>query len=425
MKQGSAMHQQQLLRAFPLYGFHWRMKDEWVSADLDATPVQPVMQAIWRDYFLPAHPNVVRFHIDIMAYWAKPANEQQTEANAMVINRLINLCRYARASDVRLISIFAGSHRYRPGKERQFPVNVAAFVQDFLRQLQRLGETELYEQIAIWQVEDEMNHPIRHAGWAQGVYTAMLLTACENIRVVEQRETSPCHAPRMVIFPADLMFFKDFVLRPWHYVPAMLRYRFYDFTPPGDLKAFVNSEAVDIIGVDLYPGLYSPLATTETFLKLVRHLCQTYGLGTCYNKHILVAEAGYPTLPNGYGRERNQLRFYQKMMTGLSDYHWRGGGREQGFLGLIWYCFNDQKIRLILWPPQEWRFGAVKTVPPNEWYATYPSEPKLVWYWLRDNVVPFSEKEEVVAKEGDDYPGSPWRRTPEHGSGYLGSVVRT
>lgn len=414
-----------LLKSFPFYGFHWRMKDEWVSADLDATPVQPVMQAIWRDYFLPTHPNVVRFHIDIMAYWTRPANQQQAEAKAMAINRLINLCRYAGASGVRLIPIFAGSYRYRPGKEQQFPIKVAAFVQDFLRELQRLGETELYKHIAIWQVEDEMNHPIRHFGWAGEVYTTMLLTACENVRTVELKEYAPYHAPRMVIFPADLMFLKDFVFRPWRYVPAMLRHRFYNFVPPGDLQAFVNSEAVDVIGVDLYPGLYAPLATTETFLRLVRYLCQTYGLGTRYNKHILVAEAGYPTWPSGHGREKKQLRFYQKMMTGLSDYYWRGGGRERGFLGLIWYCFNDQKIRPILWPPQEWRFGVVKTVPPNEWFATYPSEPKLAWYWLRDNVVSYSERKGEHVEEGAHCSGSPRRWTPEHGPGHFRSLVRT
>jgi len=413
------MHQQQLLRAFPLYGFHWRMKDEWVSADLDASPVQPVMQAIWRDYFLPTHPNVVRFHIDIMAYWAKPTNRQQAEANAMVITRLVNLAHYARASGVRLIPIFAGSHRYRSGKEQQFPIKVAAFVRDFLRELRRLGESELYKQIAIWQVEDEMNHPIRHAGWAEEVYTTMLLTACENIRTGEQRQAAPYHVPRMVIFPADLMFFKDFVFRPWRYVPAMLRYRFYDFAPPRDLEAFVNSEAVDIIGVDLYPGLYAPLATTDTFLWLVEHLCRAYGLGTRCNKRILVAEAGYPTWPSGHAREQKQLRFYQKMMMGLSDYYWRGGGRERGFLGLIWYCFNDQKIRPILWPPQEWRFGIVKTVPPNEWFATYPSEPKLVWYWLHDHVIPYNERKKDLVEESTHCSGSSRRRTPEHGPSHF------
>lgn len=419
MKQGSAIHQQQLLQAFPLYGFHWRMKDDWVSTNLDVSPVQPVMQAIWQDYFLPTHPNVVRFHIDIMAYCAKPANQQQTEANAVVINRLINLCRYARTSGVRLMPIFAGSRRHRPGKERQFPVKVAAFVRDLLCQLRRLGQSGLYKQIAIWQVEDEMNHPIRHAGWAEEVYTSMLLTACENIRTVEQGLAAPYHAPKMVIFPADLMFLRDFVFRPWHYVPTMLRHRFYNFAPPDDLEAFVNSGAVDIIGVDLYPGLYSPLATTETFLGLVTHLCQTYGPDTCYKKHILVAEAGYPTFPSGYGRERKQLRFYQKMMTGLSDYYWRGGGREQGFLGLIWYCFNDQKIRPILWPPQEWRFGIVKTIPPNEWFATYPSEPKLVWYWLHDHVMPYNERKKDLVEESAHCSGSSRRRAPEHGPSHF------
>jgi hypothetical protein len=34
----------------------------------------------------------------------------------------------------------------------------------------------------------------------------------------------------------------------------------------------------------------------------------------------------------------------------------------------------------------------VKTVPPNEWFATYPSGPKLAWYWLRDYVHGYFEE---------------------------------
>ena len=400
--------------AFPLYGFHWRIKDDWVNGDLNGAAVQPVMDAIWQDYFLPTHSNIVRFHINTMAYWEAPVGQQQNEHNTVMVNRVINLARFASASKVRLIPIFAGSGRYSRGKEERFPAKVAAFVHDLLRSLNDLDETELYQQVAVWQLEDEMNHPIRHAGWSERVYTTMLLTACRDIRAAEQRYAIPYHAPRMVIFPADMMYFKDLVRMPLNYIPTMLKRRFYDFAPPGDLEAFVNSESVDIIGVDLYPGLYSPLATPETFLELVRHLCETYGPGTSYDKRILVAEVGYATLPSSYNKERKQLQFYQTMMTRLWNYYEYGGGRAQGFLGLVWYCFNDQKIRPILWPPQEWRFGAVKTIPPNEWYATYPSEPKLVWYWLCDHVVPFNEKDKALVKEGDDRSGSPWRRTPEH-----------
>jgi hypothetical protein len=299
------------------------------------------------------------------------------------------LCRFARVSDIKLIPIFAGSNRYRSGKEKLFPLKVALFMNDLLDVLHRLSESHLYDQIAIWQVEDEMNHPIRHLGWAEDVYTRMLLAACDQIRTAELGWAPKHHVPRMVIFPADLVFLKALVLRPWRYIPAMLRQHFYEFTPPGDLDDFVNSDSVDVIGVDLYPGLYAPLATTDTFLNLIAYMCRTYGLGTHYSKSILISEAGCPTWPSGHRREQKQLRFYQRMLMGLSDFYWCGGGREQGFLGLVWYCFNDQKIKPTLWPPQEWRFGVVKTVPPNEWYATYPSEPKLVWYWLRDHVSPY------------------------------------
>jgi len=192
----------------------------------------------------------------------------------------------------------------------------------------------------------------------------------------------------MVIFPADMVFFKDFLFRPWRYVPVMLREGFYQFRPPEDLSAFVCSDAVDVIGVDMYPGLYAPLATVQSFIRLVQHMCQTYGTQSPYRKRILVAEAGCPTWPSGPSREKTQLRFYQELLTGLSQYFWCNGGREQGLVGLVWYCFNDQRIKPVLWPPQEWRFGIVKTIPHNEWFATYPAEPKMAWYWLRDSVTP-------------------------------------
>jgi hypothetical protein len=385
------LHQNQSIPAFPLYGFHWRMKDEWISTDLDAAPVQPLMAAIWRDYLLPLQVNVIRFHIDVYAYHEQPSGKEQADGNAMIVNRLVSLCHFAKENDFKLIPILAGSGRYRSGKECQYPIKAARLIADLLDQLYRIGEPWLYGQVAIWQLEDEMNHFIRHAGWSETVYTEMLLIAGENIRNMEVANGTTYNAPRMVIFPADMMFFKDFLFRPWRYLLPMLRHGFYDFQPPNDLQAFAHSSAIDVIGVDMYPGLYAPLATTATFLRLVNYLGETYGLKTSYGKRILVAEAGCPTWPSGRRREELQLRFYQQMMAGLSNYCWSGGGLEQGFLGIVWYCFNDQKIKPVLWPPQEWRFGIVKTVPPNEWFATYPSEPKTVWYWLRDHVVPFGE----------------------------------
>jgi hypothetical protein len=57
----------------------------------------------------------------------------------------------------------------------------------------------------------------------------MLLTAYENISNVEKRLATSDQLPRMVSFPGNLMFFKDFVFRSWHYILAMPKHRFYMF----------------------------------------------------------------------------------------------------------------------------------------------------------------------------------------------------
>ena len=361
-----------------VYGFHWRMRDAWISTDpaFEAAPVAQTMLSIWNQYLAPLATNAIRFHINIYA-------SQQVTGCDPSITRLISLCRFAQAQNIRLIPIFAGSGKFSSGKEREFGPKVEHFVGGFLDRLVQAGLSHLYARIAAWQIEDEMNHFIRHAGWAENVYTEMLIDAAQRVRRAERQQGAVQCADRMVIFPADMMFFKAFLKRPWQYVPAMLRQQRFDYTVPGDLTAFVACPDIEIIGVDMYPGLYAPLATVDTFLWLVRRLCAEYGAATRYGKKILVAEAGCPTWPSSRRREERQLRFFQDLLCSLTSFD-RTGGRESGFLGLLWYCFNDQHIKFMLWPPQEWRFGVVKTVPGNEWFATNPSDPKLVWYWLRD-----------------------------------------
>jgi hypothetical protein len=358
------------------------MNDNWIGRHLKALEIDPIMQSIWLEYLIPTRTNTIRFHVDIMAYPDNPLKLRNPEEFPNSLKRLINLARFAKKTDVKLLPIFAGTWKYQNGKEKQFINRTKAFVEDWINCLEILNETDLYRQVVAWQFEDEMNHFIRHAGWKEKIYTEMLLETCESVRYVEKKYFVPVSVPRMVIFPADMMFFKDFLYRPLLYIPSMIKGEYYNYELPDDFMAFVSSDVIDMIGVDMYPGLYAPLATTGTFVKLIKDLCKNFGLQSLYHKQFIVAEAGYPTWPGGIRQEYKQNAFYRSVLSDLWDYYANGLGEQQGFLGVLWYCLNDQKIRPILWPPMEWRFGVLKTIPRNEWFATYPSDPKQVWYSL-------------------------------------------
>lgn len=370
----------------PIHGFHWRIDDAWLLPEIGPQFVEPTFDCIWQAYFQPLPVNVVRFHVNIMAYDLWPTTEAARRQNAVLVNRLVNFCRYADVADVWLMPMLMGTGRYRQGKEQEFPTKVYCFLQNFIRTLKRHGLERLYSRLAFYQIEDEMNHPTRHALWPVEVFTRMLLKAGREVRRAEQDEGMTSHVPLVVIFSADWMFVKDIFRRPWQYVGMIRSQRPYAFRPPPDLQAFLEDDVIEVIGVDSFPGIYCPFTRFEFAGHLVRHLCECYGLHSAYRKRWMVTETGYATAHIGHQGETNQLRFYQTVFRDLSDYYWQGGGREAGFLGLMWYCFNDKRLRPVLYPWQEYRFGVIEPIPRTSWFATYPARPKPAWRWLCDGV---------------------------------------
>lgn len=393
------------LPSFPYYGFHWRINDKWLDTQPNGDIVDPLFVRIWETYLRPTHSNLVRFHIDVMA-WEVGTDSQYLRCNARMVERVANFCRFAVQQQVKIVPMLMGSGRYSPGKEWQFGAKLRGFLHAFIKHLQVSGQEALYHQIALFQIEDEMNHPVRHARWSESTYVKMLIDGCRAVRETETITGLHDRVPTMVIFPSDLMFVYDLLHRPTEYLSAMKGGRCYQLQLPSDLLAFLASEFVDVIGIDMYPGLYAPFATPHTLLQILEYLCQNYGQETLSGKRFLLAEAGYATWPYSQQRELRQLDFFETTFRLLSEYFWQRGGRECGFLGLLWYCFNDQHIRPVLWPPQEYRFGVLKTVPQNEWFATYPSKPKSVWYWLCTHVQPYSDVDATDKRESKYLPGS-------------------
>jgi len=369
-------------RNLPFHGFTWRIDDRWLSSDPGLDPVKPLFDRIWETYYQPLHVNVVRFHIDVMAFDPSSKGEAAARGNALLVNRLVSFCRYAESRGVWLVPMLMGSGQYRQGKEGQYPARVYHFLRAFIRELGVHGIQRLYDRIVLYQIEDEMNHPVRHAFWPREVVTRMLQDACRQVRRAEEDEGAPSRVPRMAIFSGDWMFVKDLFRRPHDYVGMIRSLQPYRFDPPGDLLAFLEDDQFEVIGLDSFPGIYCPFARFPFTVNLVVYLCERYGLKSSYHKHWLVTETGYATAHPGHRGELNQLHFYQVVFRGLSNYFWRGKGRESGFLGLLWYCFNDQPLRPRLYPFQEVRFGIVKPMPSSSWFATYPARPKAAWTWL-------------------------------------------
>jgi hypothetical protein len=371
------------IRNLPLHGFTWRIDENWLSSSMDSKPTIPLFERIWDAYYQPLQVNVVRFHVNVMAFDPFSRSEASARVNALLVTRLVSFCRYAESRGVWLVPMLVGTGQYRQGKEWQYPARVYHFLRAFIRELRLQGIERLYKRILLYQIEDEMNHPVRHAFWPSEVFIRMLRDACRQVRHAEEDERAPLRVPRMAIFSADWMFVKDLFRRPRAYVRMIHSLQPYQFDPPVDLLAFLEDDQFEVIGLDSFPGIYCPFVRFSFVVNLVRYLCENYGVRSSYRKHWLVAETGYATAHPGHRGELNQLHFYQVVFRGLSEYCWYGRGRESGFLGLLWYCFNDQPLRFRPYPFQEVRFGVVKPEPSSAWFATYPAQPKATWHWMR------------------------------------------
>jgi hypothetical protein len=392
--------------AFPFYGFTWNFYSRWVSKSLDSGPVNEEMYNIWVDYVRPLHVTHIRFNIQVVKYKVNPRVQEEVESNRILVNRLINLCRFADANNVQLFPILMGM-RHNREHLLGFSQMVYGFVREFLSRLEELGESHLYDRISAFQIENEMGHPVRHMFWLSNTVVSAMQEACERVRQAEREAGVRRPALLSINYSYDLFFKNQFLRTPLRNISAFVEGELPDFATPSDLAVFLGHPAVDVIGVDFFPETWSPFAKRALLLELVRTLCDRYGPRSPFKKRILVAETGFANLVLRWKGDQGQLEYYQDVLRQLSDYYWTGGGREDGFVGLMWYCLSDTKIRLLdgagAFTPGEYRFGVVSTMPPNS-YDSYPAIPKPLWYWLRDNVIPFAS---VVDPHPIPVPGGP------------------
>jgi len=388
------MSEASMIRAFPFYGFTWNFYSKWVSSSLKTEPVNETMQNMWLDYVRPLHVNQIRFNIQVVKYKINPETDEQAGRNRDLVNRLVNLCRFADANDIYLYPVLMGIRRNHEHLGN-FPKMVHGFVRDFLRKLRELDEPHLYGRISAFQIENEMGHPVRHMFWlSQRVVNAMR-EACELIRQAESEEGVTRPVLLSVNYSFDLFFKKEFLKAPQRSVAAFLRGELPGIVLPSDLGTFVGHPDIDLIGVDFFPETWSPFAKLPMLVGLVRMLCSRYGALSPFGKRILVAETGFANLVRRWRGDRGQLEYYQAALRQLSEYCWQGGGFEEGFSGLLWYCLDDTRIRFFdgagAFTPGEYRFGVLKTIPPNS-YCSYPALPKPTWHWLSSHTEPYVDE---------------------------------
>lgn len=366
---------------FPVYGFTWNFYSKWVNTSLEGDPVKPSMIRTWNDYLRPLRVSVVKFNVQVSKYRQKPLTDVDQTRNRSLVAWLINACHFAEACDFELFPVLMGAGHYSPGKEREFPLRMAAFLHEFLSTLQEKGWLGLYRRIRSFIVESEMSHPSRHMLWPRDRALQFIDNACARLKEIEAFIGVQYPVPLTVSYPFDWLFAANIVHRPLASIKTLLTRKLYDCTDDTFFRSIATNPLVDIIGVDYFPSTWARYAV-ETLPQLVGMICDRYGLGTPWGKRVVVAETGYtqPFVP--YRRDANQLEYYRRALELMVEFYEKQG-HQQGFLGLMWYCLSDTKLAPNTMPfPGEFRYGVLATIPSNS-YPSYPARPKAVWFFLK------------------------------------------
>lgn len=382
------------IQPFAFQGFTWHFDNRWVSPDMIGPPVHDTMTRIWEDYVRPTNTNVLRLFIILRKYALQPTNDTKRNRNEELVARLVNLCRFAESVDIYLVPVLIGVRHYKEGVEFVFSEKVYAFAYAFTTRLREMSALHLRERILFFQIENEMNNSVRHRGWSNDALVKLTCNSCAGLKKAEHDAGAKIPSQAMVNFGFDAMPFRDqFLIKPRWWIPSTVKRLFYDTFNLSFFDAFATHESVDVIGVDFFPGTWSPLTTTQTLLELTDAICSRYGTLTPCQKRVVIAETGFTDLLFPQRREPGQLRYYSKVLELMTEYYWHGGGKDKGFIGLIWYCLFDRRIRRELLPPGEYRWGILKTIPGNLDHGTYPAAPNQVWSWLIEHVETRGENE--------------------------------
>jgi len=356
---------------FPYFGFTWHFRWEWVgfthpywgSVDNNFF-VSSDFQYIWDNYFYPTHARTIRCDIRFVDY--VDDNGNINDDGWRQIYRVVNLCRWAKYHAANIYLVLKGYEDWNVFDPKcHYHQDYIYRVKIFVKNLIDLFwvDVDAYNRIVAYQVDNEMNHWYHHKNWPVDRQKALLVGGSHAIREAE----------------IEMGISKPI----WGYTPICINPS-YDWMQGdyGSLRNYLKmilddaNSRVDIIGLDYYPATWVDLPV-DTLKQTVESLCKEFGLQSGYRKYILVAETGFSTW--GYRPDEHQRNYYQQVSFLLKNYYY-SGGKEKGFLGVLWYEFSSMDKGLT---PHEDYFGITVRNDDGTICRT-----KCTWDWLKDELTP-------------------------------------
>jgi hypothetical protein len=334
---------------------------------------------IWINYFKTTHGRTIRFDINVMNV---VYNDYSVSIAAL--NRYTNLCLWAKMNNVWLFPVLNGVEDYDEGEEITFPNKAYYFVKEFATTVMNADSTgEAYHRILSYQVENEMNHGIHHGGWSYEDIIHLLSYGTSLVRSAETVAGVTDYTPLTVNYAYD------WEILMWGKTKAyeMMVDFFNDIMNDGGI--------VDIVGLDYYPGSWVddtdwPGNTIEDAVQSVVDTVDDLIFDFPYQE-VLITETGYSD-KNQDGREPLQEEFYEELTDSLKDYYWNQWGKENGFLGVLWYELFDESNDVDAGPffDTDRNFGIIET---TDDYGSKGSwgrgeYPKMAWGWLHNYLTP-------------------------------------
>jgi PKD repeat protein len=336
----------------------------WLSTEPFNYEVDPIFQNLVDTYFKPITYRAIRKQLNVMTIVADNGTVDMDG-----IYRVANLCGWAKEQGLYLHIILGAVGGYDEGEIDAYESKVYKFVYALVTTLAPT-DPDAYCRIQSYQVENEMNHYYWHPDWSEQDELELLVRGSIAIRQAEL-DAFQNYNIDLEPTPLTINFSYDIEYATGNAYTKMVSY----------CGHVCDHGVVDIIGLDWYPGTWTT-GSSANFPDVVRWLCDDF------NAYVLVTETGMSTGKVG-NDEQSQKDYYSDVTWRLLRYYYLEGGRENGFLGILWYQMfddaNDDTTDPIM--SIERNFGIIDTDGGSDGDGGNVHQ-KAVWYWLLESLMP-------------------------------------
>lgn len=384
------------------WGFTWHFSWNWVSGEDPNYAVKRVdgrFQEIWENYFKPTHGRIIRNDVNVWKSVEYGENGYELTAyGRRTINRIANLCIWAEENDAYLFLILNGAGDWYPAAfpeelEWQYVHKMGVFVENLADKVLSVNK-DAYGRIFSYEIENEMNDVKK--GWPDDRQKVVLGYGADAIREGEKEAGVPENIGRYTRLTVNPSY------EPYPIgLPSFIGYKYEYAELRGYVKDILDNyydrqkyahSNIDIIGLDYYPGSLSYTSENLNYSDLIetaKKLCADFGKESRYGKEIMVVETGYTDLDDA-SLESEQRNYYRMVSLDAMKFY-DSGGKEMGFLGIIWYELFDDPHDHGCWMDTDRRvrnFGIIETADDMGGSGGYGEgeRPKKAWKWLANNL---------------------------------------